>query len=119
MCDIDLETCSVFSETQIKARKPHVCDCCGGPIKPGEHYQKHFSVFDGYPTSEKSCLACVEMTSEFTKVHGQYSNPSYMPELLQECIDNERGEDEAMVQKWTSELKAMEKRRAPASAQSC
>lgn len=111
MCDIDLESCAVFDETTVKkARKEHQCDCCGGPIPKGASYLKHFSVFDGSVTTEKQCPACTEMVAEFRKHHGQYSNPSYMPELLQQCIDSERGEDEAMVRKWEGELNAMRQR---------
>lgn len=112
MCDLDLESCSVFDETVIKAaRKDHTCDCCGGSIKKGESYLKHFSVFDGSVTWEKQCNACTAMVSEFTKAHKQHSNPSYMPQLLRDCIELERGEDDAVAEKWKSELRAMAARR--------
>lgn len=112
MCDIELEPCEIFQETQVKARKQHVCSCCGGLIKPGETYVKHFSLMDGDVTSEKSCAACVALAAEFKKVHGTYSNPSFMPELLQDCIESEEYEgNTAMVEKWTKEIEAMDQRK--------
>jgi len=113
MCYIDLEPCEVFNETVVKAaRKEHVCSCCGGRIKLGEGYVKHFSIFDDDVTKEKSCLGCVATATEFQKVHGTRSNPSYMPDLLQQCIENEEDEgNTAMVEKWTTEIKAMKRRR--------
>ena len=111
MCSIDLESCSKFTEKIVnKARKDHECDCCGGPIPKGTSYLKHFSVFDGSVTNEKQCPACTEMVKKFQADHGQYSNPSYMPQLLQECVDYERGEDDKMYAKWRAELAALYQR---------
>lgn len=108
MCDLDLEHTTVWDETIIKrARKDHECDCCGATIPKGDSYLKHFSVFDGDVTCEKQCNACTAMVEEFTKVHGQHSNPSYMPELLHECMQLERGDDDKMADKWRDELRAM------------
>jgi len=113
MCDLDLESCTVFDETLVKkAKKDHECDCCGGPIPKGTSYLKHFSVFDGSVTSEKQCPACTKMVEEFTKVHKQHTNPSYMPELLRECMVYEHGEGNLeMANKWKAELQAIKKRK--------
>lgn len=109
MCDLDLDTCTVWRETTRKARKPHTCHCCGGPIQPGDKYLSHFSVYDGYVTDEKQCPACTIMVEEFAKVHGQHTSPSSMPELLVECAQNE--DDAEMVAKWKKELAAIRARR--------
>lgn len=111
MCDVDLESCTTFNESVVKsARKDHECDCCGGPIPKGTSYLKHFSVFDGNVTWEKQCPACTTMVAEFTKDHGQHSNPSYMRQLLQDCVSYETGEDDKMAEKWRGELRAMDLR---------
>lgn len=112
MCDLDLESCTVFDETLIKkAKKDHKCDCCDGPIPKGTSYLKHFSVYDGSVTCEKQCPACTTMVQEFTKVHKQHTNPSYMPELLRECMVYEHGEGNLeMANKWKAELQAMKVR---------
>ena len=110
MCDIDLEPCEVFRETPVKAaRKAHVCSCCGGPIRAGEGYLQHFSVYDGEVRTEKACAACVAMTQAFAKAHsGHYSNPSYMPDLLQGCVDS--GDEDAA--QWIAALEALRQRGA-------
>jgi hypothetical protein len=107
VCNVELESCSTFKETVIKAaRKNHTCDCCSGPINKGEKYLKHFSVFDGHVSLEKQCSPCTNMVQEFYRVHGQYSNPSYMPQLLRECI----AEDDALADKWRGELRLLYQR---------
>jgi hypothetical protein len=114
MCQVEFEdNCGVWSETTITARKAHVCDCCGGPIKPGQKYLKHFSVHDGYPTSEKCCAPCQRVRAEFLKVHQTVGTPGSMSPLLDECIDSERDEGNTkMVAKWRRALGAMAKRKA-------
>ena len=89
MCEIDLEQCDVWKETKIgKARKPHVCACCHGPIRVGESYTKLFTVQDGDAGSEKSCLACDDDAAEFTDDHSMRSVPSYMGELYGQCVQD-------------------------------
>lgn len=112
MCDIDLEPCDLWSEKQVKARKPHTCSCCGGAIKPGELYTKHFSKFEGDTTSEKACSACQAMRDEFLEIHKTVGNPGYMEDALRDCIEMEEYEgNDAMAKKWRGELDAMSVRR--------
>lgn len=113
MCDIgDLEPCEVWSERTVKARKSHVCSCCGGAINPGEHYTKHFSVYEGDVTSEKMCSHCTEASEEFMEVHHTRGCPSYMPDLISDCIhEEELYGDTEMAAKWQKVQDAMEARK--------
>lgn len=121
MCDIDDgERCSVWSETQRRARKPHRCDACSGPIGIGEIYLVHFSVFEGYTTSEKMCVECEVARDEFADEHnGMLCTPSGMRETLRECISEGTSADDegnAVVDpedaRWQAMLDAMAARAA-------
>jgi len=108
MCYIDLEPCEVWIETESRARKPHKCGCCGGVIRPGEVYVRHFSKFEGTVSAEKMCKPCEADRDEFAKAHdGMYSSPSYMPHLIHECIDEEPESRE----KWEPMLDRFKSRR--------
>ena len=89
MCDIELDPASVWNETDVRARKRHVCDCCGGHILPGETYTRHFSVCDGVATGEKCCAPCKAARVEFKDVHGTMGTPGYSAQLLMECFGGE------------------------------
>jgi len=120
MCNVDLESCEVWRETKRKARKEHVCSCCGGIIKSGDHYIEHFSTFEGYATNEKMCMPCLIIADDFKADHGQRCNPGGMPDLLSSCIaereddiyNEERDEYEmgATSKKWQRYLDEMEQR---------
>lgn len=97
MCEINLEPCDVFQDTHRRARKPHVCDCCGGAIDPGEVYIAHFSVMDGDITAEKMCALCDLAAADFQQEHKTRSNPSYMRELLEECLVDETGQESVYI----------------------
>lgn len=117
MCELFFdEPCSVWTEKTVVARKVHRCDCCGGAIVKGEAYLRHFSVFDGYLTSEKSCLPCAEMTKRFAKAHsGQAGTPGSMRPLLDDCVTAEEDEgNAAMAEQWRGELQQMDERRTKA-----
>jgi hypothetical protein len=116
MCYLDFdETASVWHEETRTARKQHVCDCCGGLIRRGTEYVRHFSVFDGDATSQKSCAACVVMTAAFRGVHGAAGTPGSMRPLLDECIDSETREGHTKTATmWRAELRKMDARRATA-----
>lgn len=50
--------CEVWHETWRKARKIYKCIECRCEIKPGERYQYTFIVFQGDPSSVKTCEFC-------------------------------------------------------------
>ena len=110
MCSIDLEPCDVWCESLVTARKQHVCDCCGGLIRIGAQYTRHFSVYDKAPTSEKMCATCAKVCERFVASHGQRSSPSTMRELLEECI-GERDDDSW---RWRLDVLNMDRRAATA-----
>jgi hypothetical protein len=120
MCRVEFDdVCTLWTERYVCARKGHVCDCCAGPIQPGEMYIKHFSIHDGYPTSEKCCHPCQTMREKFREEHGTVGNPGSMPPLLDQCIEaeeDEHGEDAPMAAKWRGELAAMKERKEARAA---
>lgn len=122
MCDIDDgERCEVWCETQRRARKPHRCNACHGPIGEGEIYLVHFSKFEGYVSSEKMCVECELARQEFADAHnGVLWSPSIMRAMLTECIDEGATADEeggTIVDpedaRWQMMVEAMDARRQP------
>lgn len=117
MCDIDFDgdRPTLFNESRRTARKEYVCDSCHGTIRPGTLYGRVFSVVDGYASTEKSCTACVAISDDFKKDHhGQTGFPSYMTELLTECVDLERdhnGPKAPAAKKWVKALGEMKRRK--------
>lgn len=108
MCEIDdLDPCEVWSETTRRAAKAHVCDCCGGSIRPGDPYIRHFDVFDHSTASEKLCCACSNSRKIFCEAHfgGRSCSPSNLIELLRDCFA-ENGDP-----RWGKMLEAMNLRK--------
>ncbi len=113
MCYIDLEPCSVWSESERKARTLKRCTVCDGPIKPGEMYVKHFSVFEGAPTFAVMCSACKGDRQLFAEAHdGMSPTPADFLRLLDECIDEDSEDDS---DGWKAMLARIEARGAAAA----
>lgn len=115
MCDMDSgETCEVWSETWITARKNHRCDSCDKRIRPREKYVRHFSIFEGYISTAKCCAKCKTDRDAFGKVEGHYiPHPSSFVEALDECISDYESTAEEK-RKWRAVLRNVERRRANA-----
>lgn len=105
MCDIDLEPCTVWRETPRKARKERECGCCGTPIRPGDPYLSHFSIYDGEATSDSVCFACWWIRESFAQSHGQSMQPDALEETLRSCIDEDGRESD-----WRPEMASLLKR---------
>jgi hypothetical protein len=60
-CFCDYDAPEVYSSTKPKARKPHQCEECGGPILPGEKYEYVFGKWDGYVSTFKTCERCFDI----------------------------------------------------------
>lgn len=65
MCSCDYEAPSVYCTTIHTARKQHICEECRIFIEPGQQYEKVFGVWDSYPATYKTCMACVEAREWF------------------------------------------------------
>lgn len=104
MCSIDLEPCAVWHEEVRKARKPHECYGCGASILPGEHYTRHFHVFDGNARSEAMCSVCWLVRASFSEQHGLQCQPGDIRNMLAECIQGERSSP------WRIHLAMLERR---------
>jgi len=55
----------VWNVTWHTARKPHKCCECLEEIKPGQKYEKIFSVFDGGIQTYKTCEFCAKEYEAF------------------------------------------------------
>lgn len=112
MCDIsDDEQCSAWSETMPTARKPHRCDCCGGPIAKSERYTSISFLSDRRWFHEKECSACSTVAAAYQAAHGMRWSPSQMRIALTDCVDYE-GEDSADGKRWAAAIEAMDLRGA-------
>jgi hypothetical protein len=113
MCELELEPCEVWRETYRTARKEHRCSSCGGPIRGGEKYRDHFSIFEGHRTSQRACATCAADMDAFGKEHGTWPIPSHLAETLQECIADGDEESERV---WKPMLEALRARMVPNQA---
>ena len=110
MCEISHdEYATIWEEDVVIARKLHRCDQCGGDIKPGTAYSKHFSLFEGDVTSEKRCYPCSVVTETFMDMHGTSFVPSQMASAINECIWEE-GKDSEAAKMWTLRQLEMDQR---------
>lgn len=60
-CYCDYEPVTIYSASTPRARKEHRCDECGTKIKPGEQYENVFAVWEGYPSTYKTCERCYDL----------------------------------------------------------
>ena len=67
VCDYDDQP-SVYRRGEHTARMQHRCTECGGPIAPGERYERVFAVWDGDPASVRTCCRCVALR-DFVVAH--------------------------------------------------
>jgi hypothetical protein len=56
---------SFHRESVVKARKTHRCTECGRDIPAGEEYEYVFGVWDGDPSTYKTCRDCLSLRSSF------------------------------------------------------
>lgn len=91
MCDLsDGERADVFSETEVKARKPHKCSCCGRQIRTGETYLRHWSVYEGNVSNAKLCSDCASDRAEFAAAHGGWLvHPCAFFDYLTDCVEDQ------------------------------
>jgi hypothetical protein len=64
-CDFDGEPIYPCTLSKRKARKPHKCEECGEPIKPGETYEHLKGLCDGYWVEWKTCTLCERIRRDF------------------------------------------------------
>ncbi len=80
------EQCSVYNETDRKARKQHECDSCSGPIVKGEIYRYVSGVFDGSGFSLKQCAECKAAHDKFAEIHHEHPSVQDLFEALDRCV---------------------------------
>jgi hypothetical protein len=60
-----------LSDRMMKARKPHACTHCAGPIAVGESYRRRCDIEDDEMMLAKWCaLCCAAMVEELNLMHG-------------------------------------------------
>lgn len=59
----DHPSCSTTSHP--RARKQHQCGECYEEIPAGAKYEKTTGVWDGHPSTHKTCLSCAEIRDHF------------------------------------------------------
>jgi hypothetical protein len=57
-CSCDYDAPAFYHCEIRKARKPHKCEECGGPIIPGDRYEHVRGCWEGYVSSFKTCERC-------------------------------------------------------------
>lgn len=61
-CFCDYDPADVYSARSVKAaRKPHKCDECFTEIHIGESYELVFGVWEGNPSTFKTCCRCLAL----------------------------------------------------------
>jgi hypothetical protein len=75
-------------QRQRKARKDHACCECSRTIKAGSTYEFTSGIWDGEPSSHKTCLRCVGLRAAFTAVD---ESPPFtcLLECIRECVRDE------------------------------
>lgn len=66
-CYDDGGSCYQLKRTKPKARKEHICEECSRKIKPGEHYELYYGVYDDTIFIVKTCLDCLSLRKAFFK----------------------------------------------------
>lgn len=112
MCSSGLsgDACDVWNEYFPRARKDHGCDGCGGAIHRRDLYLSHRSLFEGYWSSGKLCLACWYAREEFVGEHrgSLIPAPAALSDVIQDCISD--GDEDSEL-RWGPMLEGMRARR--------
>lgn len=115
MCiiDNDGDTCPVWREAKVRARKEHTCSCCRARIAKGEVYLAHTSMYDGYWSRECLCAPCLAARDVFCADpnHRVIPNPVSFDDILEGCIAE--GDEESET-KWRPLLEQIRERRGRA-----
>lgn len=67
-CVCDYDPSDVWEESKPVARVRHRCTECGGPILPGERYDRVASLYDGAWSHYKTCPRCMAIVA-YVKAH--------------------------------------------------
>ncbi len=66
-CDYDGDYPAFYSESRVRARKPHKCCECSGVIGRGETYRRATGCWDGRVSTFKTCADCLVVICDFGK----------------------------------------------------
>lgn len=68
-------------------------------------YLLQFSVFDGYPSTEKWCRPCEKAREKFAEEHRYHPSADSMTEYLDECADESDGAKRAKWRRLAAEIR--------------
>lgn len=69
---------TTLKDAMVKARKPHTCTHCAGPIVSGETYRSRSDIVEGDLMSWKWCaLCCTAMLDQMAVNDEEDSEPGY------------------------------------------
>ena len=60
-CSCDGEPSSIYRASTPRARKRYCCGECGTPILPGDRYENVFGIWEGSPTTFRTCEPCCDL----------------------------------------------------------
>lgn len=71
-CDVSLgewdgDEATFYNETEVVARKSHVCYECRSEIVKGQKYERVTGKWDGEISTYKFCAGCWEISGEFSE----------------------------------------------------
>lgn len=96
MCDCDIgEAPACYTERIRTARKDHRCSECRRRIRAGEKYKYVSGIWDGYPSSYKTCSRCQVATEAHIAAEYNLDGEHCVPilgsliESIRDCIEPE------------------------------
>lgn len=112
-CDYDGDAPSFFSQSVVKARKPHRCTECYGPIAKGDSYKRSSGKWDGRIDVYRECEGCMELrqwaeisvTCFCCNVFGE------LHERVTEMVDDIRHDIPGFMFEWGRRVINIERRR--------
>ena len=112
-CEYDGDAPSFFSQGVVKARKPHRCGECYGPIAKGESYKRSSGKWDGRVDVYTECESCMELrqwaeisvTCFCCNVFGE------LHEKIREMVDDIRSDIPGFMFEWGRRIIKIERRR--------
>ncbi len=112
-CDYDYDQPAFFNQAVVKARKPHRCHECHGPINPGDSYKRSSGKWDGRVDTYAECALCMELrqwaeisvTCFCCNIFGE------LHETVREMVDDIKRDVPGFMFEWGRRIIKIERRR--------
>lgn len=103
MCYIDVDRPSASTVTRPVARKAHVCEECGHPIRPGQRYVRTTGIWDHEPGSHAQHEDCRALLKDIASTH---CDGVWVFGDLRECVREHYRDEPAILGRWAAILRA-------------